>query len=189
MPVIILVGDSRTHLEELKTSLSARFSVVHLSGEFRTTRSRLSNLDPSTAYIVENCDMKPQRYEIYCLVKRNETSYCVLATAPISSARHDNPLFVARETLPTLNILECLESTLSCSVAHRKRIVGPNYLMQLKQAINRVNEEMPRGSEAVLRDCESRIMRMVQISPVQLDGLEDAYREIVQSALRDKGFR
>ncbi|AFM98615.1 hypothetical protein KMI_08g13120 [Encephalitozoon hellem] len=188
MPVIILLGRSRMYLDELISCLSAHFRVVHLNDEFRVIRGKLSNMDPGTAYIVENCEMKPQRYEIYCLAKRNETSYCILADGELSSSKHDTPLFCVKERLPTKEILDCLEFKLNCSVAHKKKVVGANYLMHLKKIINQVNEEMPEGSRAVLKDCEDKIMRMVKLSPLDLDGIEKVYREIVQSELAERGF-
>ncbi|ADM11849.1 uncharacterized protein Eint_070860 [Encephalitozoon intestinalis ATCC 50506] len=188
MPVIILMGRSRMYLEELRSCLSAHFRVVHLDDEFRVIRSKLSNMDPDTAYIVENCEMKPQRYEIYCLAKRNETSYCILADGELSSSKHDAPIFYAKESLPTKEILDCLELKLNCSAAHKKKIVGPNYLMDLKKIINQVNNEMPEGSRPVLKDCEDKILRMIKLNPMELDGLEGVYREIVRSELAARGF-
>lgn len=188
MPVIILLGRSKMYLEELSTCLSAHFRVVHLDDEFRIIRSKLSNMDPGTAYIVENCEMKPQRYEIYCLAKRNETSYCILADGELSSSKHDAPVFYVKERLPTKEILDCLEFKLNCSVAHKKKVVGPNYLMHLKKIINQVNDEMPEGSRPVLKDCEDKILRMVRLNPLDLDGLEELYREIVRCELATRGF-
>lgn len=188
MPVIILLGRSKMYLKELSDCLSAHFRVVHLDDEFRVIRSKLSNMDPSTAYIVENCDMRPQRYEIYCLAKRNETSYCILADEELSSAKHDSPVFCINEELPAREILECLELKLNCSAAHRKRVVGPNYLMHLKKIINHVNGGMPAGSSAVLKDCEDRILRMAKLNPIDLDVLEETYREIVRNELEARGF-
>lgn len=188
MPVIILLGSSKMYLKELSDCLAAHFTVVHLNDEFRTIRSRLSNMDPNTAYIIENCEMKPQRYEIYCLAKRNETSYCILADEGLSKSKHDTPVFNIKERLPVKEILDSMELRLNCSAAHKKKIVGPDYLMQLKQIINKVNEEMPKGAEAILRDCEGKIIRIAQLNPVKLDGVEEAYREIVQSELRNRGF-
>jgi len=159
-----------------------------LNDEFKTIRSKLSNMDPNTAYIIENCDMKPQRYEIYCLAKRNETSYCILADEKLSTSKHDIPVFNVKENLPLKEILDCLEFRLNCSVAHKKRIVGPNYLMNLKQIINKINEEMPKGSETILKDCENKIMRMIQLNPIELDGFEETYREIIKNELKNKGF-
>lgn len=188
MPVVVLLGGSRRYLEELSSGLSVHFSVVHMDGEFRTIRSRLSNMEPDTVYVVENCDTKPQRYEIYCLAKKNGTSYCILSDSSLSASKHDSHVFNVGEGLPLDEILCLLGSNLSCGTAHRKKIVGPNYLMQLKQIINRVNEEMPRGCGMVLRDCEDRIMRMVRLNPMRLEGIEEAYRDIVQNELQDRGL-
>lgn len=145
-------------------------------------------MDPNVAYVIDSCDMKPQRYEIYCLAKRNETSYCVLTDEKLSIPKYEMPVFDVGAGLPVEEILCCLESKLSCSVAHRKRVVGSNYMMQLKQIMNKVNEQMPKGSEVILRDCENKIMRLQRLSPIDLDEFEDAYREIVQNELRSRGF-
>jgi hypothetical protein len=188
MPVIILVGRAKGYLDELRARLSERFSVVHLSGEYRTIRSRLSNMDSDTAYLVENCDLKPQRYEIFCLARRNETGYCVLSDAELSASKQDFPLFNVSSGLPMDAILECLRSSLICGAAHKRRSTAPNYLMKIKQVVNRVNERMPRGSEIVLNDCESRLMRMAQVNGMELDGLEESYARMVESELRNRGF-
>ncbi|KMV65815.1 hypothetical protein M970_070870 [Encephalitozoon cuniculi EcunIII-L] len=188
MPVIILLGRSRMYLEELSSCLSMHFRVVHLDGEFKVIRSKLSNMDPNTAYIVENCEMKPQRYEIYCLARRNETSYCILTDGELLSSKHDTPVFYVKERLPIKEILDSLEFKLNCSIAHRKKVVGSNYLMSLKKIMNQVNTEMPEGSRAILKDCEDRILRMMKLNPMELDGVEEAYREIVRSELTARGF-
>jgi hypothetical protein len=161
---------------------------VHLSDEYRTIRSRLSNMDPGTTYLVENCSAKPQRYEIFCLAKRNETSYCVLSDTELSSSKQDTPMFNVGNGLPVDDILACLKNTLTCGAAHKKRATTPNYLMKIKQVISRVNGRMPKGSEMVLSDCESRVMRMVRVNPIELGSLEESYAKMVEGELRSKGF-
>ncbi|KAM0672176.1 hypothetical protein CWI42_080890 [Ordospora colligata] len=190
MPVIILIGDAHRYLEKLKSCISEYFNVVHLNNEFRAIRSELSNMDPHTVYIVQNCTMKPQRYEIYCLAKRNETSYCILTDTELSTSKHDMPSFVITEELPIEDILNKLRENLHCNAAHKKKITGSNYLMYFKQIINKVNQGMQNssGTVSVLKECEDMLLRTIKLNPISLEDLEDAYRDLVTSEMKSRGL-
>lgn len=188
MPVIVLLKNSKYFLDDLKNMVKSEFDMEHIDCDFKTIRSKLTNMDSQKVYIVENCDLKPHRYEIYCLAKRNETSYCVISNTELTQSKQDVPLLNITNGLDKKALLECINNNLTCNAAHKKRIVCPNYVMRMKQIINRVNETMPKGSETVLRECEDKIMRISQINVIDLNDFEKSYNEIVKSELQNRGF-
>ncbi|KAH9411129.1 hypothetical protein HK407_08g12730 [Ordospora pajunii] len=190
MPVLVLIGDADRYIEKLKSCMAEHFNVVHLNTEFRAMRSELSNMDPHTVYIVQNCTMKPQRYEIYCLAKRNETSYCILTDTELSTSKHDMPSFVMAEELPIEDIITKLRENLHCNAAHKKKVTGSNYIMHFKQMVNRVNQSMQASpsTASVLKECEGMLLRTIRLNPISLDDLEDAYRDLVTNEMKSRGF-
>ncbi|KAF9762908.1 hypothetical protein NGRA_1678 [Nosema granulosis] len=179
MPVLILLEPVNFLLKQILEDFKDKFSIEVHNGPFQNTKQELSNLDTNKLYILLNCNLKPHRYEIFCLAKKQETSYVVINTQKLSTAKHDNPCVVANsQNFDSTQLLEYFSSTLKCSTAHKKKIVGGSYLSKVKEIINRINSQYP----PFINDCESRLMKMISLNPVSLEEVEKCYSSMVEEA-------
>ncbi|WUR03055.1 KTI12-like protein [Vairimorpha necatrix] len=186
MPVLIFLNDTKHLLPQLTSSLSSFDIEIH-KDNFLSTRSLLSNMSSTKLYILLNCDLKPHRYEIYCLAKKQESAYCILSTEPLSGAKHDNPhILINSEILnePLLNeIMTCLNRKLVPTTAHKKKIVNDNnYLSSVKVLINKVNDECTGTLKTVKKDCEHKLLKMLNINPIDIKEIEELYKKMLEEA-------
>lgn len=174
MPVVILLDESLLHLVEKE--VGDKYPLEIHRGDFQTTKQTLSNMDKNTLYILLNCTLKPHRYEIYCLAKKQEVSYVVVSPEKLSTAKHDTPCLPNPQ-----NLLEHLR-TLKCSTAHKKKMVTSTYLSRVKEGINQINSLYPPSSLVILRDCETRLMKMISLNPVPLEEVKECYRQMIEES-------
>ncbi|EOB14687.1 hypothetical protein NBO_18g0014 [Nosema bombycis CQ1] len=186
MPVLILLEQVKHLLDTIKDQLSSIYDIEVHKFDFQTTKQQLSNLNKSKLYILLNCDLKPYRYELYCLVKKQEDSYAILSSTKLSTAKHDNPCLIAGpKGIDIQKILDVFDSTLRCSTAHKKKIISGNYVTRVKERINRINDDYDSSFGVVLKDCETRIMRMINLNPIDLDEVENCYKIMVEKSIKE----
>ncbi|KAK6090007.1 hypothetical protein P3W45_001053 [Vairimorpha bombi] len=184
MPIIILLNDSKKHLDDISTKMRSIYDIEIHKDAFTDTKSILSNMNLNKLYILLNCDIKPYRYVVYTLAKKQEAAYCILTTEPLSTAKHDNPYILINNHLDIEKINEIFKNTLKCSTAHKKKLVNNNnYLSSVKTIINKVNDDYTNVIQAILKDCEHKLLRMLSINPIDVDEIEHTYRRIINNEI------
>lgn len=184
MPVIILLNDTKKHLDDIVTKMGSFYDIEIHKDAFTDTKSILSNMNLNKLYILLNCDIKPYRYVVYTLAKKQEAAYCLLTTEPLSTAKHDNPYILTDDFLDIEKINEIFKSTLKCSTAHKKKLVNNNnYLSSVKIIINKVNNDYQNVLQAILKDCEHKLLRMLSINPIDVDEVEHTYRKMIDNEI------
>lgn len=181
MPVLILLDTTKTNLTSITNYFNQKYKIEIHKENFNTTKQKLSNMSKTTLYILLNCDIKPQRYEIYCLSKKQDTPYCVLSNTELSKNKHDTGIVIKNIEQDIKLIEDMLMVPLVSTSAHKKKFIfDNNYIMNVKNLIKKVNLEFSDKLEFVLRECESKIFRMIYLNPVCVDEIEDVYRRMVE---------
>ncbi|EEQ81804.1 hypothetical protein NCER_101615 [Vairimorpha ceranae BRL01] len=184
MPVLILLNDAKKLLSCLTKNFSFFDIEIH-ENEFNETKSILSNMSHNKLYILLNCDLKPSRYEIYCLVKKQECGYCIISSVQLSEAKHDNPHVVIEEEKMELNIIneitKYLNTNLHATTAHRRMTVNNNnYLSTVKNIINRVNIENKDLLDSIKKDCEYKLLKMLNLNKIEVNEVERLYKKMLE---------
>jgi len=193
MPVVILVGDAHTFLDHAREHFQKDCPVVVPEGEYASVRSSLANMDERTLYIVTGLS-KPERYEIFCLARRNKTQLVSVATCEadglVGSDR--NPLVM--EMFDGLRLAEFLarSSIAPTSANRRSKGVCLQGLGSLKSMIDRLNARYIAENgqiECVLRECEERMIKMCSFGLTDSpEGLESCYRGMIETELKRRGI-
>lgn len=185
MPIIILLYDTKKYSAEISNRLSSYYNIEIHDGEFTDTKSVLANMDHTKLYLLLNCDIKPYRYLVYTLAKKQESGYCIITTDHLSTAKHDNPyILIDSDNIDTDKILEIFKTTLKSSTAHKKKLVNNNnYISNVKSIITKVNQDYKNILLAILKDCEHKLLKMLSINPIDLNDVEHTYRKIIENEI------
>ncbi|KAI4292713.1 hypothetical protein PAPHI01_1987 [Pancytospora philotis] len=191
MPVAVLIGAASAYAPLLTEHFKSSYRVVVTSGAYVSVRSSLANMDKSTLYVVPGLS-KPERYEIFCLARKNSTQFVSVAVDAADGLvpSDKNPLVMPQ--FDGAQIEAALkQSGLNQTVANkRSKCVSMSRLGDVKKMVERVNQRfvLEYGQIAlVLNSCESRIMKMYSHDPsIALNELETCYSKIVEVELEAK---
>lgn len=193
MPVIILIGEASRFESDISEFFRNKYEIDIPTGEFPSIRSYLSNQDPGKLYIISNIE-KPERYEIFCLSKKNEQQFLSISlTNRENVANSDKNVIFIDDFDGSLVSAELDKSWLSkTSATKRSKCISLKSLSDLKTMINKVNQEflsVHKGIEFILADCENRILKIGAFQTTSsLESFEECYRKMVENELNAKGF-
>lgn len=193
MPVVILIGSACSFLGQIKEYFHEHYSVVVPEGHYASVRSSLANMHDETLYVIPGLS-KPERYEIFCLARKNRTQLVSVASCEseglVSSDR--NPLVLKEFDGPRLSEFLARSGIAPTSANRRSKGVSLRNLGSLKTMINRVNALFTSENgqiECVLRECEERMIKMCSLgfnaSPEELEG---CYVKMIEAELGKKGI-
>lgn len=191
MPVIILVGDKASeYTKELEIYFENKYRVQILTCPYASVRSFLSNQSESDLYVVPFLS-KPERYEIFCLARKNEQKFISIAQSVDDLVSSDkNPLALAnfdgRLIEAELDISRVAKTTANT----RSKGVSLRGLRDVKNMIKHVNEEHYNGSpECILKECEERLIKAWGMGLSRsTEELEKCYCQMVNADMDLKGL-
>lgn len=194
MPVVLLVGGAVEYEKQMEEHFQTQYKIVKYSGDYLNTRNCLFNAtDEKSLFIVSNLD-KPERYEIFCMAKKNEQQFISVARdASDGLTTSDKNPFVMDHFDPE-RLSKALESSrLKKSVATRRtRGVSLCNISEVKAAIERANREYFLSSSVppcILKKSEERILRMWNpVAAEPLESLLSCYRRMVETECQARGI-
>ncbi|KAF7682906.1 hypothetical protein TCON_1882 [Astathelohania contejeani] len=177
-------------------------NVKILEGEFKTIRSDLLNAPKdNTIFIINGSCLKSERYEMFCIARRFNTSYGVICVEhsdeisdiddeekPQKKNKYDNPLIFVNDEIDWNELMKILNKNLVTNMAHKKKkSPSESYWMELRNTLKEINQEFNiEGSESVVKECENRIFKMVNSNPV--GNIGECYRTMLKDEFKKRGF-
>ncbi|KAM0678001.1 hypothetical protein BDAP_000125 [Binucleata daphniae] len=195
--IIVLTGGTKKSRQEMMVQISAYVEYTHIEGEtYAEQKSNLlHHLHLANNLLVTNCFLKSQRYEIFCIAKRFNLSYCVIVDETetdfeayeVPNARfvYDKPMYNSA-TLHEINKIKTIKRN---NKAHTKKIhVSSDYFVNVQQIIKTINKEFESKSY-VLKECEQKLYNILQVNNVCIDEIETCYKKIIQNELENKNIQ
>lgn len=191
MPVIILVGGASSFSDSIHEYFKDAYRTVITSGPYVSVRSSLANMKADTLYIVPGLS-KPERYEIFCLARKNATQFISLAIAEDDGlvSCDKNPLIMpAFDGSALAEVLS--KATVVGTVANkRSKFVNMRKVGDVNDMITHVNETLlaKYGQvDVILRECESLVMKMASSNPnVSAEDLKSCYTKMAEAEIKKK---
>ncbi|KAM0676188.1 hypothetical protein GVAV_000151 [Gurleya vavrai] len=194
--ILILTGGSektqKLILDKLKEFIS--YELIN-EDTFIATKSKLTqNLPSDLNFVLPNCFLKSQRYEIYCLAKRFNTKFCIL----LADGQCDNILFEELNKkfifenpvfeIDSLNEILELKNVKKKSKAHvKQKIVGSDYLTNIRIIVDRINLDYEKY-RFMLKECEEKLMSLVQTDAIDLEKIDFCYKKIINDEIKIKNM-
>ncbi|KAI5148919.1 hypothetical protein ENBRE01_0612 [Enteropsectra breve] len=193
MPVLILIESMGEFAEELKEHFKSKYKTEIRTEHYKTIRSMLSNQKEDEMHIVPRLS-KPERYEIFCLTRKNAQQFLSLAYAGRNEHVSSDKNLLLLEKMDFAKIEEELsKSWVSVSSANkRSKAVSLKGLSEIKKTIVKINEEYRAknaSADCVLKECEDRIVKLCSLSVNETqEDIERCYRKIVDAELEKRGL-
>lgn len=192
MPVILLIGSAERFLDQIINFFNLKYQVLVLKDEFKSIRSFLSSQDPNKLYLVPHLS-KPERYEIFCLCRKNEQQLVSLADAENDeSTASDRQVLVLNEFDGEKMVEFIQNSKIAQTTANkRSKSISLKSLSDLKALVSEVNKRYLKFGDVsfILQECEDRLVKMWKmISGSTIEEAEACYVKMVEKELQAKGF-
>lgn len=208
MPVIILCGDSKyvkQFCDDYTDRCNDKKIVVHRAA-FSEAISDVIEDDTSFFHIITRSYCKSERYISYCHAKRFKTGYIVVflqgngvdvdLEVPLESNRYDNPLITVQDYSKTCknelfsNINGVLsDRKMKRSRSNEKIIAHEDYIKKIKNIINEVHSKYDlRNAFDICVETENRMMSIVGIRKIGIEGLSEYYESMLREALYERGM-
>lgn len=197
MPVIILIESASSYIPDITNLYKDKYTVITVTGPYPTVRSSLSNQSEKYLYIVPNLT-KPERYEIFCLARKNEQQFISIAIStdkdkengPVSSDK--NIIILDQFDADKINVTLSKSRIANTTANKMSKNVSFKGLGDLKVMTKRVNNEfLLKNGEVgcILNECENRIIKMWSLGlRGTVKELEECYAKIVTNELKCKGL-
>ena len=192
MPVIVLIGTAKKFLDQISKFFASKYEIISLTDEFKSVRSFLASQEPNKLYLVPNL-VKPERYEIFCLCRKNQQQFVSLADSENdeSTSSDKNIMVISEFNGQKLdNFIQ--ESNIAQTTANkRSKSISLKSLGELKAVIKEVNGRYQKHGDIsfILQECEDRIVKMWKsISGSSIEEAEQCYIKIVEKELKSKEF-
>lgn len=192
MPVILLVGSASRFIDQIQSFFAEKYEILILTDKFTAIRSFLANQDAKKLYLVPNLT-KPERYEIFCLCRKNEQQLVSLCDENNDeSVSSDKKILILKDFNGDL-IDQALQVSKIAPTTANRRSKGTSLrsMCDLKTLIKEVNlKYLELGDVSfILQECEDRIVKMWKMmSANNIEDAEECYVKIVENELRIKGF-
>lgn len=193
MPVVVLIGSASSFAEDLSTHFARQYEVKIHTGPFVSVRSMLSNQSEQVLYVVPGLD-KPERYEIFCLARKNGQQFISIARSMEDGAVASDKNLVIIEKFDGERVQQELAKAWLAKTSANKRSKGISMrgLGDLKIMIDKINEEFRARNgpiDCILAKCESQIVKMWGSGlGSTAEELEACYRKMVGTELKNKGI-
>lgn len=192
MPVIMLIGSASRFLEQVADFFTSKYEIFILTDDFKSIRSSLASQDPNKLYLVPSL-LKPERYEIFCLCRKNQQQFVSLADAENDESTSSDKNILHMADFNGQRLLEFIEDSKVAPTTANKRSKGTSLksLGDLKAIIKEINSRYQNLGDVsfILQECEDRIVKMWKmISGSTIEEAEQCYIKIVEKELKSKGF-
>lgn len=190
MAIIVFCGsDSRdTKIAALLELIDNKQVEVH-RGRYRDVYSKVQKNIKKVNIVSANL-LKSERYELYLVAKRYGRPYCVISVSatqdPESASpknRYDNP-YIEWSCLTRDWICSILQADIAKSEAHRNIIVNAQYLSEVKNVIQKINQK--HGNLFFFGEIERKVLRLLQCNPASLSDVERSYEQLILKEMRDR---
>lgn len=191
MPVVLLVGTASRFAEQIASHFRGKYDCNVLLESFPIIRSLLANQEEQKLYVVPHLD-KPERYEIFCLARKNRQLFLSIADKQNSEwATSDKNRMLMDDFDGRAVENELLKSRLTSTMASkRSKGISLRSLGDLKTMIQRVNGEYInlKNIDIVSRECEDRITKAWGLGVgTSLEEAEECYRKLMDEQIGNKG--
>lgn len=190
MAIIVFCGsDSRDNKISTLLEMLGDTQVEVYKGRYRDVQSKIQKSIKKTNIISANF-LKSERYELYLVAKRYGRPYCVInvpATQDPEGAsaknRYDNP-YIEWDYLTQDWLHRVLKADVARSEAHRTTIINAQYLSNVKNIIEKVNQR--HGSLFFFEDVERKVLRLLQNNPAKLSEVERSYEQLILKEMQGR---
>ncbi|KAI5169601.1 hypothetical protein PAEPH01_0851 [Pancytospora epiphaga] len=194
MPVFLLIGSASEYEAQIIKCFENKYNIAVLTGKYPTIRSSLANMENTTLYILPGLG-KSERYEIFCLARKNQTRLISLAKSNDDGLSPSDRNSLVMSEFSEMKLIKALEDgTIAPTVANRRsKGVSLHDIGKVKTMINTVNSTYLETNEqliCIIKECEDRFLRMYNYNQTgQVGDLETCYRSMIDAALKRKGFK
>ncbi len=165
MPVIILVGDdAKEYISKINNQFQSKYNVEIPQGKFVDIRSMLANMKKDTLYILSGLT-KPERYEIFCLARKNEENFLSVAKTSNDLIPSDKNQLVMSSYDGSVLDNEMNNSKIAVTQANKgSKGFTLKGVRDIKKIIKQLNEDLYiRDGETmeILKRCEEKLIKLV----------------------------
>lgn len=184
MAIIVFCGsDSRdTKITVLLEMIGEDKQVVVHRGRYRDICSQVQKSIKKINIVSANL-LKSERYELYLIAKRYGKPYCVISVSTAQDLeraspknRYDNP-YIEWSCITQDWICCILQADVAKSEAHRSLIVDAQYLSEVKNIIQRINQK--HGNLFFFGEIERKVLRLLQCNPASPSEVERSYEQLI----------
>lgn len=194
MPVIIFIGTAARFTPETEAYFKEKYECCTLKDAYAETRSALINQNPNILYLVPNLG-KPERYEIFCLSRKNSQIFISLIDELNDSSvpSDKNPISMKIFDGSELENKFLKSKTKETVANKRSKSISFSSLNDLKSSFKKIREEkygnFTTRCELVFQTCEERIIKSWISNPeISLKEVEECYKSLVDYELKAKGL-
>lgn len=190
MVVVVLVGQADRFSHQILSYFQDKYVCKYFKEPFNRVKFELTNQNSNVLYLVPDLT-KPERYEIYCLTRKNQQTFITIVDKlKDESCNSDkNPLFIKEFNGPLLE--EAFENKkIAKSSANERSKISLKNLSDLKEIFNKVNQEYKDiKMDIILKECEERMIKAWRINPkISNEEVEKSYKQLIKSEMERKGF-
>jgi len=191
MPVLILIEKADIFMDEINQHFANKYTVKIMRDDYKTVRSQMANQRKDTLYVIPGLS-KPERYEIFCLARKNEAPFLsVVDESREGLVSSDKNVFVMGQGRAESLEKELGSSAIATTCANkRSKGVSAKGLGDLKLMIKEVNKDYlkTRGeTEIVLKSCEDSLYRMWSAGVcASVEEARNCYKKMVEKELESK---
>lgn len=188
MPVIVLVGSAERFIPEIQLFFKDKFDIQIMEEAFKNTRSAMATLDEGRLYVVPNLG-KPERYEIFCLARKNGQQFVTIADSTDNSSVASDRNLILTAQFDGEKVHEKLSNSRIAPTTANKRSKGISLknVGELKSLINRINREYEQlgGIDLIFKECEDKIVKMWNFNTQStVEEAEECYKKMVENRLK-----
>lgn len=194
MPVIILIGTTEKYIQEFTSYFQIKYECCTLIQDFSITRSMLSFQDEKKLYLIPQL-LKPERYEIYCLSRKNTQIFISVADSLNNTSCSSDKNILILSKFDGKEVEKMLEkSKIAPTTANkRSKCVSLKNLGELKGLFNKIKDEnykdIKNSSLFIFQECEERLIKMWQLNTqLATDEVKECYLRLVDQELKTKGI-
>ncbi|ELA42596.1 uncharacterized protein VICG_00348 [Vittaforma corneae ATCC 50505] len=194
MPVIVLIGNAERFIPEIQLFFKDKFDTKIMQEAFKHTRSTMAALDENKLYVVPNLT-KPERYEIFCLARKNGQQFITIADPKSNDSTVSDKNLILIDQFDGEKIYKKLLNSriVPTTVNKRSKGISLKSVSELKGLINRINREYEQFGNAnlIFKECEDKIVKMWNFNNTQstVEEAEECYRKMIENELRKNNIK
>lgn len=188
MAIIMLIDSASKFQAEIKEFFKEKYKVVEMTGEFISIRSRMTTTEDGILYVVTGLT-KPERYEIFCLARKNGQEFLTIGCSSESTPSDRNVIEV--DVFNGEEVLKKLENSKIAPTTANKKSKGIclRSLGELKSIIKRINATHKEFSrhELLFKECEERLIKIWNFnSQRSIEEAEECYKKMIEDELKKR---
>lgn len=187
--IIILTGGTQNSRNEIISQLKNYLTFDVLDQNlFKEQKSYVEhNIKNDKSILLTRCFLKSQRYEIFCIARRfNKNFIIIFDYTPCEEnffeepcGKYDQPTIGSNE-LHKITELKSIQFNRKTHV--KKNTATSDYLLKVNELIEKINKEY-EYSFHFLKECENKVLKMINMHPIELNRFEDCYRKIIEQEI------